>query len=392
MSSIVPVVLTDTDVDLANKYYGDASVTRVALDNAAKLVKRLKTGDLWLDPAFDGLHRDKPTDDYRHHLESVGAASLIGNPELVSRPKSNLPLIRPAVEAALTECARFNPKWISVPQLPLVSDGSRNALNRVLAEETKAWASKSEFKGKLVLPVIATHQEQTNKKTARTPKVQLVAQCQRLSGAEAIWVVESSLSDFEGSNTFARTRFQGIIDLHEEIKKAIPGHISIWGGPYWALNLVLWVRGLINLPVVAVGSGFQYNIPGGVLRSAKARVALTPLRRLAVASPDLSDWLDAVLHQKQMDLDDQRMQALRILRKHLSGLRIGDGWRYQVAEFYGKWVSYLEGLSPKGRSVGLYQDFSGAHVFGADLPLLPEHERPSQEPGEVAKIFMLFCL
>jgi len=98
------------------------------------------------------------------------------------------------------------------------------------------------FCGRMILPLIFTHQDQINGKTERNPKIQQATRCYHEAQADGFWVVDKTLTDDNGSRTLRNIRFPAIISLHQEINEAIPSKIRV-AGPYWGLNLVLWARG-----------------------------------------------------------------------------------------------------------------------------------------------------
>jgi hypothetical protein len=185
----------------------------------------------------------------------------------------------------------------------------------------------------------------------------------------------------------------GLIAFHEELKEALPS-VRFMAGPYWALNLVLWARGLVEVAVVAIGSGFQYHGPGPAPQKAKHRIALTPLRRLAMPTDALSAWMQDVLEIKAGDEQRARIAALRKAASHLKTYeRSPVACRRQVATFYGKWLAHIAASPPAGRALTLYQDLSSAYVFGSGLPPLPDEDTEAgRRANAVAQQFMNIVL
>ena len=137
-----------------------------------------------------------------------------------------------------------NPEWLSVPQLTYVDGVERNKINKLLAGSTQRWKAKANFKGKLILPIILTNEPQLNRKTERNSKIALATACVEASGADGVWVVDSSLNDQDATGNFETIGFPGVAEFHQELIAAIPElKISI-AGPYWALNLLVgtWTR------------------------------------------------------------------------------------------------------------------------------------------------------
>jgi hypothetical protein len=270
-----------------------------------------------------------------------------------------------------------------------VEDSSRNKVNRLLAKATRTWATEQSYSGKLILPIVVTHQRQINKKTDRDPKVKQAKTCYELAGADGFWLVESSLYDQDGAGTFDTVRFPALIRFHQEISAVLPSEAISIGGPYWGLNLVLWVKGLIKFPAVGLGNNFQYHIPGGHLQQGSARVALGPLKRLAVMSPELKQWLTDSLAVVPTS-DPSHGQFLNVLR-NFERLQSQDS-RRQVAKFYKDWFDRIASIPAAGRALALYQDFSSAYVLGKGLPDLPASEKSARRPERVAQQLMMTCL
>jgi len=63
-----------------------------------------------------------------------------------------------------------DPNWISVPQLPMLDDSSRNKINRALAKSTRVWKEARSESAELIVPVLFTNQKQILKKTERNKK------------------------------------------------------------------------------------------------------------------------------------------------------------------------------------------------------------------------------
>lgn len=166
----------------------------------------------------------------------------------------------------------------------------------------------------------------------------------------------------------------------------------IIAGPYWALNILLWARGLVTHAAVGTGRAYQYFLPGGPLFSGKIRIALSPLRRIVVAGPKLDEWLKYATQIKTLSVGVR--DEFTELHSRLSSLmRDPSEARQQIAEFYGKWCSQFESLPAEGRPLALYQDFSQAYVIGKTIAkLLPDTEKPATKPGQVAEQLMLNCL
>jgi hypothetical protein len=388
MADYIPFVYTTKDTEILNRYYPDSAAVRLSLESADVMVPKLAPGPkLWLDPAIDGLHRwPEITPQYRSHVGRFAGFNEIGDPKFHSKPAKDI--VDRFVHALLDECTKLKPEWLSVPQLPLVADSTRNKINRQLAESTQRWKVSKGFQGKLILPVILTHQKQVHLKAQRDKRVELATSCYGLSGASGIWVVDSSLSDQDGTTTFEHTRFPDLIAFHQELRQALmEGPISI-GGPYWGVNLILWARGLVHHPAVGLGNSYQYHLPGGIMSTGKTRIALPPLRRWAIASAQLEDWLRHAL--KELPPGDEAYVQLAEISKDFSRISL-DG-RAQVARFYKVWFDQIASVAEDGRALALYHDLSSAYVAGKGLPDLPKAEGTGRKAFRVAKQFMVNCL
>ena len=127
------------------------------------------------------------------------------------------------------------------------------------------------------------------------------------------------------------------------------------------------------------------------MQPGKPRVSLTPLRRLAVNTPELDNWLSKAL--KKLDADSTAHAALKELKSKLAVLNDSVNARRQVAVAYIRWLEKLE-LTPRaGRALALYQDLSDAFVTGRRISLrLPLSEKSARHPERVAQQLMLNCL
>jgi len=393
MACHIPFVNSERDAALLRQHYKNSEFARVSLENVARVGVLPAGMGLWIDGAVDGFEEwpniqriveksERQVPSWKKYIEKFDGAAKLGEESFQQSPDAAV--VQKFVDALLDACVKSGPVWLSVPQLPYVANSSRNKINRALAEATATWRANRRFHGKLILPIILTHQQQVNLKTDRTKKIALAKQCYARAAADGYWVVESSLLDQSGSGTFGK-RFGGLIQFHEEIKGELKRAIRI-GGPYWGINLVLWVRDLIDYPAIGVGGGYQYHLPGGTAKKAKSRVALAPLRRWAIWGPKLKDWLSKV------PKDDDAYRELRDLEKDFNRFSDDEAARAQLARFYKRWFEKIEGVNPKGRALALFQDLSSAYVLGTSLQDLPEEEGTARKPGRVAEQLMLWCL
>ena len=384
----IPFVSSDSDCGVLRTTYSDSAFVRVAQQSLAKVRHQLPaTSQWWIDPEIEGLHRwPDVTPEYRDYISAFRGYDRILDTAFQRKPTASR--VQEFVEAVLDECLMASPGWLSVPQLPLTSDSSRNRINRELARAAGSWAAKRGFKGKLVLPVIITHQNQLNLKTARTPRIALSVHCHELAGAQGIWVVDSSLMDQEGSRTLERIRFPGLISFHEELVSVTQGTKFVVGGPYWGMNLVLWCKGLINYPAIGLGNRYQYYLAGGRLLQAKSRIALDCLKRLVTVSRDLQSWLTGSL-KKMSPSDPAYIEVAAILSRFPVLFRSNN--RDQIARTYKKWIDSLACVPVAGRPLTLYQQLSSSYVLGKSLSDLPERGT-ARRPERVAQQLMLVCL
>jgi len=394
MADHVPIISGEDGGKLVKNVYPDSDYIRVPMDRAAKFLGfRPSTSKVWIDPCVDGLddlttRKSEPGKKNQWfefmlafpHFERMGASSFHAKPVASE--------VFAFVKPVLDKCASHKPAWITVPQIPLATDASRNKINRSLAAATGKWKSSSGFAGRLILPIVITHQEQINGKTARNPKVQHAEKCYHDAQADGFWVVDKSLTDDNGSSTLRNKRFPGVINLHEELNGRISSKIRI-AGPYWGLNLVLWAKGLVDYPAIGVGTGYQCFLSGGHAKQASVKLALPSLRRRIVVGPQLRSWLDkaiailATSHPAHAEFTE--------IRKHFTVLSEPERARSQVATTYKQWFNTIASAPKAGRSMALFQDLSSAYALGKSLPDFDD-EGTARRPEAVAEPLMLSCL
>ncbi len=398
MANSIPFIHTTSDCEIAKRIYSDSLIVRINLKAISALAEDLpRRSSIWLDPAVDALHNltsiQAATDNsvakqWLDYIERFDNATTIVKAEFLKKPIEKA--VKEFVYSVLDECLIYEPTWLSVPQLPIVSGTTRNKLNTQLARSTAAWRVDRSFRGKLILPIIITKQDQSNKKTQRNPHVAQVARGFKQSSADGTWTVDASLADQEGSGTFASLRFPGIVDFQSEIGERIPeSNISVVG-PYWGMNLVLWARNLATHPAIGLGSSYQYHIPGLPLYSSKTRIAIAPLRRWAIASPELKRWLLQALLKTPKNTTE--FDTLKRLFDNFPGLLDGSTSKMQISRFYRDWLDILASVPSAGKALALYQDLSSAYVYGKSLPDLPRGERRARVPWRIAKQYMLNVL
>ncbi len=394
MAEHIPFITSEDACNIVTKVYPDSDYVRVPLDRAARFRKLLPPRmKLWIDPLVEGLddlptrrptptRRKKPWHDF---MKKFPHMERIAEPTFHQRPDRGA--VKEFVRTILGECAKMKPAWISVPQLPVGDGNERNKINRALATATGSWKARSGFTGRLILPLVFTHQRQLKGKTVRNPKVKLAERCYREAQAEGIWVVDGNVTDDNGSATLHNVRFPAIVALHEELNGKIVSALRV-AGPYWGMNLVLWARRLVDYPAIGVGNAYRYHLAGGPVRQPSARLALGPLRRRSGVG-QLRDWLDKVI--SVLGVSHPAHAGFAELRKNFSVLRDQDRAREQVAIFYKKWFDSIAATPSPGRSMALFQDLSSSYALGKSLPEIPG-EGTARRPESVAEPLMLSCL
>lgn len=389
---LTPFISNEQDCRLVSEFYSSAEMLRIELGNVSKLAPHInEPKNLWIDSGFDGYQHVLDSDDVREtwkklfqkfrHCDSFGIKSFIKKPD--SKKVSEF------VTDLLDECMASKPAAISVPQLPHVSDVSRNKLNWALAKAAGKWKVNSKYSGYLILPVILTHQNQLNLKAGRNPRIFAASKSFAHSNADGYWIVDSTMADLEGRPVFSSKRFEGILKFHEEMKEKIPNSKFRIAGPYWGLNLISWARGSITHPAAGVGRTFQYHISGGKGWTPKTRIAIPSLRRWAIHGDSLRDWLTE--NVANYDKKSNSHKSLKAILDDFDNIGTQTTSRRQVAKFYSEWFASLEDADPASRQLVLFQDFSSAYVLGKTLTTLPSNEQPKQ-PERVPKSFMMFCL
>jgi hypothetical protein len=393
MADHIPFITGQDACKLVAKHYSDSEYVRVQLDRADTLLSQLpKAIKLWIDPGVDGFddlntRHSTPlrTNNWFEFMKDIAGFQQIGDPAFHAKP--DFKIAKQFVWGVLDLCQKHKPAWITVPQLPRVNDSSRNSINRLLAKATREWKTARNYSGPLILPLIFTHQDQVNLKTQRNPQVKQAGRCYHESQADGFWVVDKTLDDDSGSKTLRNTRVPAIVSLHQELNEEIPSKIRI-AGPYWALNLLLWARGLVDYPAIGIGNAYQYFLAGGHAKTPAICLAIPPLRRRASVAR-LDKWLDAAIkalgpaHPSTPDLDQ--------MRKQFDLLSLQEPARDQVAKFYKTWFELLAAPPHAGRSMALFQDLSAAFAVGRALPDF-EDERTARRPESVVEPLMLNCL
>jgi hypothetical protein len=394
----IPFANSEKDWPLVNSLYPQAAGCRITLQSVKKAgTQKLPSPKLWLDAEVDGLRslevftsEDDSYRAYRQYVLQFENSRKIADPQFQADPDRNdvAGFVNAVLKAAVD--AVPNLAWLSVPQLPYTADLGTKRINKMLAELTSEWKSAKRRPVQLILPVIFDKQRgQTDKKADRDKRVRQAVNCFEASGADGVWIVDSTLDDQEGIGGFENERFPRLIEFHEQLTAKLPPGTKTVAGPYWGLNLVLWARGAVRCPAVGVGRSYRYYVAGRQPKSAKSRVALAPLKRLAVCSPELKTWL----HQTLGDLrrNDPVYDDFATLLKKFDVFQTKDRARLQVAEFYRDWLNKLESVPPSSTALTLYQDFSSAFVLGKKLKR-PIPSEDVKDPARIAKQLMVNCL
>jgi hypothetical protein len=370
MASYIPFVRSKGDCEILKKYYTDSYIIRMSLESIENIRENIPTKFAkWIDPAFDGFenwYKFKDSKDKHHNTKNWHSLyEKISEFEYFEKQGFKTKVIPYKVESFINslmdKCFKYNPEWITIPQLPIVDDVSRNQINLSLAKATKKNLDKRNFKGKLVFPIIITKSEILERKTIRGNKIKSALNCYKNSNAKYIWIVDSSLSDQDGSrkNEF---HFKNLVSFHEELKKSSPKNVQIIAGPYWGLNLILWTRKFCDFPAICLGSTYKYYLPGGIINEkAKIRIAIPPLKRM-VAVDNVKEWLRCVL--KELPNEDKSYKEFMRLNEAIDVLSNDAATsKEKISKFYKEWIDTIEKIPQDGRSLFMYQDFSSVYVL-----------------------------
>lgn len=395
MSHYIPFVTSDASIGLVHKFYDNAKIVRVSLDRMAELVGRIDSTKVWLDPAVDGMgemsRHAKSQDDgngskWLSFMQGTPRFEDIADESFWKAPDKQI--VWEFVKSILNQCQGYSPKWITVPQLPLVDGADRNKINRELARASGKWKDTSKYSGHMILPLVFTNQRQLNRKRERNQKISVAEKCFEFSYASGVWVVDKSLKDESGSSTLREKRFPGIISFHEELNERITAKYRI-AGPYWGLNLVLWARDLVSHGAIGVGGSYQYFLAGGQAQTPGARIALGPLRRRAVVDTSLKQWLEKSI--SILPSSHPASKEFEALLKKFSAWNDRPTARQHVARFYRVWWDKFAATPPAGRSLALFQDLSGAYALGKLLPEI-KATGTDRQPESVVEPLMLSSL
>jgi hypothetical protein len=396
---------------LAEKYLPGATAVRITLSANDELQQKASQSQLplWVDSSCDGFHHivlgTKSFADYRSEQQKDRkekpqripwmdlfldwqSVHRLGDPAFIANPDQAA--TKQIVSELMKRCNDFQPNWLSVPQLPLTDNSSRNRINAALAKAAGDW-SKNKAVGDLILPAIFTHKRQTVGKTQWRKKVEQIIKCARLAHARRIWIVDTSLDDV-AARPSDKERLLELVEMHKFLAAELTknGGIEIIAGPYWGFNLSLWSRGLVQNPAMALGTSSSYVIPGMPLRQGKIRIVLNCLRRKVDAEQGLLQWLGEA--KALVDPSGLAFREFSGLVKEWKKQSLKDVARGRIIGHYSKWIGELQRQPPKGRALALFQTLTAAYALGSQLPDLPKSEQPARRPGQVAEHLMLTCL
>jgi len=402
----IPTVSSELDCSAVSRHFADARAVRLCLPRAAAFVNKLpQNARLWIDPCVDMLHLEDKLDSTlaedlaaRPHGPKIRSHGMAGECSQAEVDRF--------VGSLLDDCLSHSPSWITVPQLPLTLplDNTRRKFNKQLANAASKWRAAAKSRPEFVFPVITCNRDAANLKgTWRDKIVAYAKQGISTTNSKLCWVVNAELNDETGSGPNGVKRLPGLVRLHSELKNSIPGDISFLAGPYWAMNIVLWTRGLIDSPVIAIGTGFQHHIYGGRVSYPKMRVVLPPLLRRAVVTPNLRQWM--IQAQNKLSANSTPASAVQGIGSSLSHaaselgalsrqvlrLQSRELAHEQVTVFYRDWLTRLERTPQSVRSLALHQEFAAAQLTGRVAGELPRSHSP-RDSSVLAQQFMLNCV
>jgi hypothetical protein len=392
MAPYIPFVSSPEGLDILKAFYPDAVFVRVALDRIQKLFHQPpKDTHLWIDPAFEGFHHPVAarSDEWKKFIQKFPGHEKFDEPAFVAKPE--VKVLDNFVIQILDAALPYKPRRVTIPQFPVGNDNSHGKINRQLAEAASKWRSSKSFSGALIMPLVITNKSQLGLAAEKNKRLDHVKRCMAKAPFDGIWSVDCSLADQQGTQNFEKERFPAIIDLFEALRHAVGPDKHLCAGPYWGLNLVLWARGIVDNPAIGLGNNYQYYVPGSkYMHQSDVRLALTPLRRRAVRSQELLQWLHKTIPELRQNANPQK--EFSELAKNFTMLADKKHARRQVAQSYKAWFDSLSVHPAAGRGLALYQDLSSAYVLGKNLAELPKGEGSARRPERVAQQLMLNCL
>ena len=140
MANYIPFITSQTALNLVRTIYTDTPIARISLELAEKITLPASL-KLWIDPGMDGFDNvdkrrsgpDKKNSWYEFMKDIPGFAQF-AKPSFLAKP--DVKTASAFVKELLDLCViKHNPRLITVPQLPIVDDSSRNRINRVLLKQ-----------------------------------------------------------------------------------------------------------------------------------------------------------------------------------------------------------------------------------------------------------------
>ena len=399
-SAYVPFIRTRDERNIADSVMQDVDLVRVSAETRADRLQIPQNWRLWLDPSFDGYDDaiDRRSTNCGPGSWEAWIRSFRNHEALLSPKTADAAHVRELVKAVLARIAARTPAVISVPQMTYSAGTGSHKINEGLAKEAGEWKVRNWPDGIFVLPVVVTDYKAYRIKTAGWgPKVQAIQRAFEASRASAVWVVHAGLNDLSGVGRLDKEEFPKLIEFHLHLRDALPSNTTMVAGPYWAINLILWARGIVDVPAISCGSGYRYYRPSSFVPQPTNRIAIPPLRRWCSVTPDLERWIKDA--KEGLPPHDDVASALRQIEARFSTFLGTRGRRAavrQTAEFYENWIQQIAAVQKQGRALFLFQDFSSALVngsrIGTPLPREGSLSAEARKPGAIAQQFMLQCL
>lgn len=383
----VPFISSKADLGLLGRRFRGAPCVRMRISD-------LETGysppnrPLWIGTDLDAYPDFFPKSDWA----KWASARLPGHDTLSDGKELSRADAKALVEMLCESALGFDPKWLSVPQLPQAPNRAAAKNNKLLARAFGDWANQRGFTGTAILPIVFTHHTQIEKKGVWGPRIRQACTRYKQANADGVWIVDSTMDDLAGTRAFETQRFPQLIAIHEQVRATFPELSIHLGGPYWGLNLLLWARGIISHPAVNLSGAVIHKRPGAYLPRGLPRVALGPLRKLVVLDrAKLTGWLRKA-NRRLGDDHPATNDFSNLLTEIEEGVLTDEAARIQVADFYEAWVRQIAAHPAEARAVSLYQDLSQAFVVGKALEDVPGQSGRRRMPFLPAQQLMLHCI
>lgn len=397
-TSFIPFIRNKSEVERLQSTSFDIDIVRITGDYKFNAPEKWR---LWIDPGFDSFENiyDKSFSDFnwknwitkfKGHEKFLTEASAI---------KASQAEINDFVNLILNDIVTNNPTIISVPQLAYTTNKKRHSLNKKLARAAGKWKEKYWPKGTFAIPAILTHFDNFKNRAESKPRINSICRSLEESNASVVWAVHSDFDDLAGIKDYPTKQFPKLIDFHEQLKDELPNTTTTCAGPYWAMNLILWARGLVDIPAVGCGSMFKYTIPGPIFSGGKPiiRIALPPLRRWYIADRKLLNWIKDAKYNFQQIHSSEEFKEFQNIENNFSNLVSNrESSITQSLEFYFNWVNQIAAVQKRVRGLYMFQDFSKAVINGSlikdKLPEVKKLSASARSPGFIAQQLMLQCL